>query len=413
LDDKIAAALGDYVDCDGFAVATPAELFDERLQDLSQARTIHLHTPAFTGAVLLVDRRLVGADWLRNVAPTAAPPLRLVFASIKGGVGRTTALCVVAAHLAAQGRRVLAIDMDLEAPGLGNMLLPADTLPTYGLLDYLVERNLSLPDDQFYADMVGASWLGAGRGRVDVIPALGQRSLANPANVLAKISRAYLDGGVTTGAADSGAEPPSFMDHMRALIDRVADPLRYDVILIDARAGLHETTATAVVGLGAEVLLFGVDQPQTLAGYELLFAHLATLPVDVDNDWHQRFQFVQAKASDDSAQREKFVQKVSALLSKYSAVASPDTINAIDITQLKDTFEVEWDTADKAGLVNMPDDDIPNTLIAIPNDSRFGSFDPLADRDALSERIYTATFGDLLAAVKGMVDNSVANTAQP
>jgi MinD-like ATPase involved in chromosome partitioning or flagellar assembly len=410
---QIAASLGDYVDSDGLAVATPTELFDERLQDLSQARTVQLNAQAFTGLVLLVDRRLVGADWLRNVAPKAAPPLRLVFASIKGGVGRTTALCVVAAHLATQGCRVLAIDMDLEAPGLGNMLLPAATLPTYGLLDYLVERNLSAPDDQFYADMVGASWLGGGRGRVDVIPALGQRCLANPVNVLAKIARAYLDGGAIAGTDDVGAEPPSFMDHMRALINRLDDPLRYDIILIDARAGLHESTATAVLGLGAEVLLFGLDQPQTLAGYELLFAHLATLPVDTADDWHQRFQFIQAKATGDSAQRDKFAQKVTALLGKYTDVKTPDTMDTIDITPLKDGFEVEWDTAGKAVLTGLTDDDITNPIIVIPNDSRYASFDPLTDQDALSERIYAATFGDLIAVVKAMLDNTVATAAQP
>jgi cellulose biosynthesis protein BcsQ len=226
---------------------------------------------------------MVGADWLRDIAPAAKPPLRIVFSSIKGGVGRSTALCVAAAHLAAQGRRVLAIDMDLEAPGLGNMLLPDGTLPKFGLLDYLVESGLLPVDDDFYVDLVASSWLGGGKGRVDVVPAIGQSSLDNPANVLAKIARAYLDGGVQVGSDHDSEGLPSFMDRMRALIDRLAAPYSYDVVLIDARAGLHETTATAVVGLGAEVVFFGLDQPQTFAGYELLFAHLAEFQSVVDS----------------------------------------------------------------------------------------------------------------------------------
>lgn len=410
---KASATLGGYVDGDGFAVATPDELFDDRLKNITKARKIHLNSSIFSGEVLVVDRRMVGADWLRDVAPTAKPPLRLVFASIKGGVGRSTALCVLAAHLAAQGRRVLAIDMDIEAPGLGNMLLPGETLPTFGLLDYLVEQGLGSIDEQFYADMVGSSWLGGGRGRVDVVPAIGQCSLQNPANVLAKIARAYLDGSESNGVSDLSMTPPSFMDHMRALIDRLADPLRYDVILIDARAGLHETTATAVVGLGAEVLFFGLDQPQTFAGYELLFAHLATLPVDSNDDWHNRLRFIQAKAPENSAKRDKFSQSMDALLRKHLWPSIPSVANQINLAPLKDTFEVEWAEDAQSEILPEDDDDISEPIIAILNDNRFSSFDPLTDRDSLSERVYSATFGELLAVATTMVESSIARGLKP
>lgn len=411
---KATELLGNYVDGDGFAVATPDELFDDRLKDLTKARKLHLNSSTFSGEVLLVDRRMVGADWLRNIAPTAAPPLRLVFASIKGGVGRSTALCILAAHLAAQGRRVLAIDMDLEAPGLGNMLLLNETLPTFGLLDYLVEQNLGPIDDQFYADMVGSSWLGGGRGRVDVIPAIGQRSISNPTNVLAKIARAYLDVGASSKTGDLSIEPLSFMDHMRALIERLATPLRYDVILIDARAGLHETTATAVIGLGAEVLFFGLDQPQTFAGYELLFSHLATLPpTNVDDDWRNRLRFIQAKAPESPAMREKFSQNMMELLRKYLWPSTPLVANQISLDPLKDTFEVEWAEDMQAEIFTVADDDMPVPVIAILDNNRFNSFDPSTDRDSLEERIYSAIFGDLLTAATTMVNTSIARGSTP
>ncbi len=45
--------------------------------------------------------------------------LRVTFYSYKGGVGRTMALLNVAAVLARRGRRVVAVDLDLEAPGFG------------------------------------------------------------------------------------------------------------------------------------------------------------------------------------------------------------------------------------------------------------------------------------------------------
>lgn len=393
-----------YVNGDGFAVATPDELFDDRLKDIAKAHKHHLGSNLFSGDVLLVDRRMVGADWLRDIAPAAKPPLRIVFSSIKGGVGRSTALCVVAAHLAAQGRRVLAIDMDLEAPGLGNMLLPDGTLPKFGLLDYLVESGLSPIDDDFYADLVASSWLGGGKGRVDVVPAIGQSSLNNPANVLAKIARAYLDGGVQIGSDHDSEDAPGFMDRMRALIDRLADPYSYDVVLIDARAGLHETTATAVVGLGAEVLFFGLDQPQTFAGYELLFAHLAEFQSVVDSDWYPRINFVQAKASNVVAQRDIFSQKIGDLANRY--FLPPVQVVNTDLASLKDSFDVEWADIPESETILVGDDSrLP--ICAILNDSRFNEFNPLADRDSLVERVYSATYGDFLAAIVTMVDNSL------
>ncbi|MGD0961300.1 MAG: AAA family ATPase [Methylomonas sp.] len=404
---KASNTLGYYVDGNGFAIATPEELFDERLKHLTKARKIHLFSKIFSGDVYLVDRRMVGADWLRKPAPFAPPPIRIVFASIKGGVGRSTALCVLAAHIAKRGRRVLTIDMDLEAPGLGNMLLPDGTLPEFGLLDYLVEHSLGPLDEQFYVDMIGSSWIGGGSGRVDVLPAIGQRSLDNPANVLAKIARAYLGGGETISESDLNDDPPSFMDNMRSLLDRIAIPLRYDAILIDARAGLHETSAAAIVGLGAEILFFGLDQTQTFAGYDLLFAHLATLPVDSNDDWRNRIQFIQAKAPENPIAREKFSQNMNALLQKHFWPIALSDDYQIDLASLKDTFEVEWIEDTEFSKEPQIEDDKTLPIISILDDTRFSSFSPFTDRDLLLESVYSVTFGELLETTTTMVNDSI------
>ena len=89
-----------------------------------------------------VDRRIVGVDWLAG-PPTeevVAPP-RFVFASLKGGVGRTTALCIAATDLARQGKNILVVDLDLEAPGVGSLLLGEEAAPRLGAIDYLVESH--------------------------------------------------------------------------------------------------------------------------------------------------------------------------------------------------------------------------------------------------------------------------------
>lgn len=48
----------------------------------------------------------------------------ITFYSYKGGTGRTMALANVAWILAANGHRVLAVDWDLEAPGLHRFFHP-------------------------------------------------------------------------------------------------------------------------------------------------------------------------------------------------------------------------------------------------------------------------------------------------
>ncbi|NMM26582.1 MAG: ParA family protein [Glaciimonas sp.] len=384
-----------YVDED-FSVATPDELFDDRLKDFSHARRLELRHAEFKGEVMLVDRRLVGADWLLQPSAPIRTPARLVFASIKGGVGRSTALCVLAAHLAAHGKRVLTLDLDLEAPGLGNMLLPGETLPEFGLLDYLVEQHLGLLSEEFFADLVAPSWLGGGKGRVDVIPALGRRSLQHPENVLAKIARAYLVGSPTDGGDSTG-----FTDHIQRLLTRVAVPSSYDVVLIDARAGLHETAAAAVIGLGAEVLLFGLDQTQTVAGYELLFAHLATLPCQADDDWRERLNLVQAKAPLDAQARTGFAEKMQSLMTQYLWPASQQQHEAADLAALQGEFETEWE--DQAPL--LIDDSGPPPPIVILDSQRFQSFDPQCDRSTLEERVYADTFSEFLKKIDDILEN--------
>lgn len=398
LSKMVEEVLGKYVDTGGFAVSTADELFDERLKQPDHLLSLEFDEAAFKGTVKVLDRRMVGADWLRTPAAIADKPPRIVFASIKGGVGRSTALCVLAAELADEGHRVLAIDMDLEAPGLGNMLLPGRTLPRFGLLDYHVERGLGDVSDAFVTDMVASSWLGRGGGQVDVVPAIGEASLEHPANVLGKLARAYLSGIGASGNEDG------FADHMSSVVERLTSVRRYDVVLIDARAGLHETTASAIVGLGAEVLLFGLNQPQTYAGYDFLFAHLATLPAPAIDDWRTRFRFVQAKAPVETVSHAEFAEKVERIVSDRLGTKADPLVKDVDVGALADEFEVVWDksTAIDLSAVDM----INRPPIVIFDDARFNSFDPLRDRSVLQRDLYGATYGGFINECRAIVDKA-------
>src|SRR5438067_10403855 len=67
----------------------------------------------------------------------------ITFYSYKGGAGRSMALANVAWILASNGKRVLAVDWDLEAPGLHRyfhpFLLDPELRSSEGLLEFVTE----------------------------------------------------------------------------------------------------------------------------------------------------------------------------------------------------------------------------------------------------------------------------------
>jgi hypothetical protein len=349
--------------------------------------------------IRLVDRRMVGADWLRTPAEASGPPPRLVFASLKGGVGRSTALAVAAADLASRGLRVLAVDLDLEAPGLGPMLLEDDTLPAFGTLDALVENGISGLDERFLADLIGPSGLAGGLGRIDVMPAFGRQSLVNAGEILAKLSRAYTEdvraeGGVAT-----------FRDQVAELLQRFSDPDRYDAILIDARAGLHESTAAAVLGLGAEVLLFGLDEPQTFQGFRALLAHLARF-VDPDAaaapEWLARLTVVQGKATSAESRR-AFAERCRDLVEEMGLGPRPPRPHAGALVPAEPFNDPEWDETLPDDAVLQSEDWGLGEPVAIADDGNYRGFDPLRRGDLLAEGLYRATFGTFLGHIHSAV----------
>lgn len=92
------------------------------------------------------------------------------FYSFKGGVGRTMALVNVAVDLARRGRRVLAVDFDLEAPGLDTFDLPGASRTTPGMIDFVsayLDTGQAPRADQYVFESPG---IGTGGGGLWVMP---------------------------------------------------------------------------------------------------------------------------------------------------------------------------------------------------------------------------------------------------
>jgi len=369
--------LDPYVD--GLVVATPDQLFDPSLAGPEIG-----YREQFANGVSaqVFERWLVGQDWQTPPQPSipGAPPI-VVFASHKGGVGRSTALAVTAADFAARGLDVLVLDLDLEAPGIGAMLLSDERKPSYGSLDFFVENGFaSVADDhEFFNDIYGVSPLTRGAGLVHVVPAVGRRSDAHPQNVIGKIARAYLEN-------PTPDQPNSFLDQTRDLIAALVDRHRYDVVLVDTRAGLHETTATSILGLGADILLFGVDTPQTFQGYRFLLAYLARFIVaDSEEDWRLRLRLVHAKASADPKQWTAFNDRAFDLFEALLYDEDPG-----DLTQPLFNFGLDAPEA-------------PHSAWRILDDSNYVDFNPLARPELLADSMHARTFGSFLDALRERV----------
>lgn len=258
LTEKLAAAAGPFA---GDAPTCKDDLFAPELVFGSPELRPIFDAPG----VALLERALTGADWLRGPLPNRDPqPPRATLYGVKGGVGRSTALCAWARYLAKRGKKVLVIDLDLESPGVSSTLLPADQTADYGVLDWLIEDAVGNADETLVQMMAAPSPLGRGMsGSVQVVPCGGSEGRAE---YMAKLSRAYLD------IPQPGGGVQTFADRLARMLDALEAEHRPDVVLLDSRAGLHDIAAVTITRLEAQVFLFAVGTRQTWDAYETLLS---------------------------------------------------------------------------------------------------------------------------------------------
>ena len=399
LDAESKHALGSHATVPAVAVA--GDLLDPSLaDDFTVQEQVDVAPPGADPKwrrVAVVDRRIVGQDWAagwRRALP-GVPPV-LAFHSIKGGVGRSSAVAVLAAHQAERGRNVLVVDLDLEAPGIGSLLMAREDLPQLGVLDWLVETSLN-PDveTELIQRCVGQSQLTRGRGAVDVLPALGRSADEAPWMVVPKLGRSFID---------HPSLGHSHLERIRRLVTLACNEgIRpYDVVLVDARAGLAESSAAALLGLDAKVLCFGVDGPVTQDGYRFLFSYLAGLddaPAEHDptnRDWRSRFRMVHAKARAGADARRAFLDRMYEVFvdAVYDADDAGDA--GADRSRVGDVFTFDYD-----------DEDAPHWAWPIAFDLALTELDPRTQPDQLTSEFVDRAFGSFLTRADQLIIDSI------
>lgn len=239
---------------------------DELSEDASAWVEKRLLAESEEQSIYLLDRQITGQDWSRPELTRETRNPRFTFYGIKGGVGRSTALIHWAWHLADSGKKVLIFDLDLESPGISSGLLPTESLPDFGIVDWFVENGVG-QELLVEPEMVGLSPMSNGTsGEIRVVPAYGSKT----GDYLPKLSRCYADIGAQGHA--------SWAERLQQLVEALEVSVQPDVVIFDSRAGLHDIAAVLVTRMQADTFLFAVDSQQTWVGYGLLFKHWHSHP---------------------------------------------------------------------------------------------------------------------------------------
>ena len=239
---------------------------DALLQELHAQRRQPSGWPATT---FLVERYVAKLGWLQGLphdppwppseADAGAAPHVLTFFSHKGGGGRTTLRAAVAIAAARRGRRVLVLDLDLEAPGLGTLFGVA---PSEGVVEVLLDEA---PDSVAVQSAVG------------LVAAPEVVESGEPIRVLSAgaVDRAYLE---ALGRLDfqTSTGHAGMLQRLRSLLGAIRDAYPgLDLLLIDARAGFHDLGGMMLGGLTHGAVLVATNSAQSWAGVEAVGRVLA------------------------------------------------------------------------------------------------------------------------------------------
>lgn len=175
------------------------------------------------------------------------------FYSYKGGVGRTIALIETAYNLAKQGKRVLLIDLDIEAPSLHNIFSDQvnDELKgvSYGMIEYLYRKVVQGREDVAVDDIYCSLQLENVPGEMFLIPALKRMDK----EYIYQIGRLQ---------ARKIQEQDLFTE-IFAYMQRMFD---IDVIMIDTRAGFNQWGSLSLLALSNQVIFVAYPNAENIEG---------------------------------------------------------------------------------------------------------------------------------------------------
>jgi cellulose biosynthesis protein BcsQ len=159
-----------------------------------------------------------------------------------------------------RGLKVVAVDLDLEAPGLSTAF-DLKPQPKYGIVDYFYERSY-LPEGVersiSIAEIIGEVRVPNATGRLFVVPA-GFLNLDYVSKVDDLHATTIIDGNKSLWSVFK---------------EEIQEQLKPDILLVDSRTGINQWGALSLIKAADEAIIFLFPNEQNKQGIELLLKSL-------------------------------------------------------------------------------------------------------------------------------------------
>ena len=240
------------------------------------------------------------------------------FYSFKGGVGRTMALVNVAAALALRGRRVLAVDFDVEAPGLDtfDVLRPHEETP--GIIDFVASYLDSgqAPDaTEFIGECPG---IGDRNGRLWIMPSGKNMTYAS--------NFKQVDWGELYEKRDGYL----LLEDLKEQWNRIIQP---DYVLIDSRTGYTDTGGICTRQLPDSVVVLFFPNEQNLRGLSEVVRDIRS-EADEPRKKHIELHFVMSNVPDLDDEDRILEDKITAFQDQLEFQREPMIVHRYDSLSL-------------------------------------------------------------------------------
>jgi len=328
--------------------------------------------------IWLLDRQIIGQDWIRAPLMRETQNPRVTFFGIKGGIGRSTALALWSWRLAKQGKKILIVDLDLESPGVSSTLLPSEYLSDYGIVDWFIEDGVGQAEIVENGLISSSPLVRDLPGDIRVVPAFGR----DTGDYLSKLARCYAESGATPGE--------SWAERLQRMVQRLENKENPDLVILDSRAGLHDIAAVTVTRMDADTLLFAVDSMQTWNAYTFLFKHWQQHP-QVE-DFRQKLQIVAGMVPETG--RDEYLRRFRE--------------NSWDLFREHLYDETESQTADFFSF-DLDSQEAPHYPLPIFWNRALQEFDPLRDGAGIDEQLAETATGKFMTEAERMVFTQEAN----
>jgi hypothetical protein len=168
-----------------------------------------------------------------------------------------------------RGRKVVAVDLDLEASGL-SVLPDLTSVPEHGIVDYFYERSYApkeIEPSVLIGGIVGELHIPGAPGQLFLVPPTGSFHF----DYITKMDSVDADTLLSRGD-----------DLWSLFLREINEQLQPDVILVDSRAGFSKWGAFSLLRAADQVIMFLYPDEQNKRGIQLLLeALIGTIPLQL------------------------------------------------------------------------------------------------------------------------------------